>query len=355
MKLVQVIYIVISEELRNAHSNDAINTIFLVYNLFVLTLLLSMLSKYVETTQRNYRQLDESGSPFANASVVKRLFFTWTWPMLKLGRQKTLEKEDTYPLRNQESAEFQSKLLSRMLKAHDQPSIFWAVFRCYYTDIAVTFLQQALQTLLNLSGAAFILLIEQYLSNPEVPYWKGIAILGYIFAVKFVGVLNKTSLKFRIALINSHLKSSVSSILFKKSMKISTITQAGKDEEKKEEDNANFTFAQTVNLMQIDLERISWGITYSLEALVFPVQITICITILYMVFDKTGVYAVLIVCAGLFVVNLIVAYFIQKIEVVVMDKKDLRMKACNEMLNYIKVFKLYNWETKMAERVKKAR
>jgi hypothetical protein len=38
-----------------------------------------------------------------------------------------------------------------------------------------------------------------------------------------------------------------------------------------------------------------------------------------------------------------------------MEKKDLRMKACNELLTNIKVFKLYNWEIKMAERVREAR
>ena len=35
-----------------------------------------------------------------------------------------------------------------------------------------------------------------------------------------------------------------------------------------------------------------------------------------------------------------------------MQKKDVRMKYCNELLTNMKVLKLYNWEKKIAEKVK---
>lgn len=38
-----------------------------------------------------------------------------------------------------------------------------------------------------------------------------------------------------------------------------------------------------------------------------------------------------------------------------MEKKDARMKYCTELLNNIKIFKLYNWENIIADRVRNAR
>ena len=38
-----------------------------------------------------------------------------------------------------------------------------------------------------------------------------------------------------------------------------------------------------------------------------------------------------------------------------MEKKDQRMKYCTELLNNIKIFKLYNWENVIAERARTAR
>jgi len=34
-----------------------------------------------------------------------------------------------------------------------------------------------------------------------------------------------------------------------------------------------------------------------------------------------------------------------------MEKKDGRMKLLNELLNNMKIFKIYNWEEKLGERV----
>ena len=49
-------------------------------------------------------------------------------------------------------------------------------------------------------------------------------------------------------------------------MKISSATISGVSGENDKDisQNANFTFAQTVNLLQVDLERVSWGITWCL-------------------------------------------------------------------------------------------
>jgi hypothetical protein len=38
-----------------------------------------------------------------------------------------------------------------------------------------------------------------------------------------------------------------------------------------------------------------------------------------------------------------------------MAKKDVRMKYCTELLNNIKIFKLYNWEQTIADRARDAR
>lgn len=120
-------------------------------------------------------------------------------------------------------------------------------------------------------------------------------------------------------------------------------------------ENANFTFAQTINLMQIDLERISWGITYSLQGLVFPFQIVFYIVMLFLLFNTSGSVAAIIALGVIFALNFLVSYFMEKVQGSVFAKKDKRVKMTNELLNNIRVLKLYNWETKIADRVRDAR
>ena len=68
-----------------------------------------------------------------------------------------------------------------------------------------------------------------------------------------------------------------------------------------------------------------------------------------------GSTAGIVLMIFLFVINGGVARYMGNLQKVAMGKKDVRMKYCNELLNNMKVFKLYNWEKKIADRVKKAR
>ena len=54
----------------------------------------------------------------------------------------------------------------------------------------------------------------------------------------------------------------------------------------------------------------------------------------------------------LFAANGAMARYQGRVQREVMQKKDVRMKYCNELLTNMKVLKLYNWEKKIAEKVK---
>ena len=59
--------------------------------------------------------------------------------MLRLGWQRPLEAEDTYELRMEEEAKYQSKLLQKYMKNNPAAGIFGAVLRIYYSDVFVVF------------------------------------------------------------------------------------------------------------------------------------------------------------------------------------------------------------------------
>ena len=76
---------------------------------------------------------------------------------------------------------------------------------------------------------------------------------------------------------------------------------------------------------------------------------------LFLLFNTSGSVAAIIALGVIFALNFIVSYFMEKVQGSVFAKKDKRVKMTNELLNNIRVFKLYNWETKIADRVRDAR
>ena len=106
---------------------------------------------------------------------------------------------------------------------------------------------------------------------------------------------------------------------------------------------SRFTVGEIVNLMSIDANRFMEFVYMINDIWTIPIQIIIAI---YLLWNQLGVATI----AGITVMILLIpvnAYFSRKIRLIhneVMNFKDKRIKLMNEILNGIKVLKLYAWE-----------
>uniref|UniRef100_A0A914QVK5 ABC transmembrane type-1 domain-containing protein n=1 Tax=Panagrolaimus davidi TaxID=227884 RepID=A0A914QVK5_9BILA len=114
------------------------------------------------------------------------------------------------------------------------------------------------------------------------------------------------------------------------------------------------TVGEIINLMAIDIERIQLVVFQCHQYWSAPFQM--CLALIFL-FNTIGVAALpgVFITALFIPYNIFTAFFMRKWMVTQMKLKDERAKMCNEVLNGIKVIKLYAWEVPMMELIEKIR
>lgn len=114
------------------------------------------------------------------------------------------------------------------------------------------------------------------------------------------------------------------------------------------------TVGEIVNLMSVDAQRFMDLTAYINMIWSAPLQITLA---LYFLWDKLGssVLAGLAVMIILIPVNGVIANKVKTLQIRQMKSKDERVKLMNEVLNGIKVLKLYAWEPSFEQQILKIR
>lgn len=104
-----------------------------------------------------------------------------------------------------------------------------------------------------------------------------------------------------------------------------------------------FTIGEIVNLMSIDANRFMEFVVVLNDLWSTPIQITIAINFLW---NQLGIATIagIVVMILLIPINAFVSGKMRYIHLQVMKFKDKRIKLMNEILNGIKVLKLYAWE-----------
>ncbi|XP_029207815.1 multidrug resistance-associated protein 1-like [Acropora millepora] len=110
------------------------------------------------------------------------------------------------------------------------------------------------------------------------------------------------------------------------------------------------TAGEIVNLMSVDAQRLMDLMTFLNALWSSPFQIIVS---LYFLYNTMGVSILAGVGVMLLMVptNILVSRIARKLQVKQMGAKDLRLKMMNEILNGIKVLKLYAWETSFMKTV----
>jgi ATP-binding cassette, subfamily C (CFTR/MRP), member 1 len=163
------------------------------------------------------------------------------------------------------------------------------------------------------------------------PLWQGLVLTFGLFLVTFLSAIFNGQYFLNTFVVGFRIRSALISAIYRKSLRISS--SAKKDT----------TVGEIVNLMAVDAQRFFELVSYLHVLWSGPLVIAVAI---YMLWQYLG-YAVL---SGLAVMILmvpvsgVIAGKLRDLQVVQMKVKDERVKSMNEILNGMKVLKLYAWE-----------
>ena len=198
----------------------------------------------------------------------------------------------------------------------------------------------------NISLYISPMILKLFINHVDPKYneesWKGYL---YAFLLLCAGIFStltfthgmihtmETSIRVRTALISA---------ICRKSLKLASSARQ------------KYTSGEITNLVSVDTQRINDGLEYVGNLWGAPLQVVIG---MWLVYREVGT-AALIGSIGLLILvplNLIGGKFVEKLETKQLAAKDSRLKLMSEILNGIKVLKLYAWELPFMKKINEIR
>ncbi|XP_061912298.1 ATP-binding cassette sub-family C member 3 isoform X1 [Entelurus aequoreus] len=229
-------------------------------------------------------------------------------------------------------------LLSSQKAVASQPSFLRALIKAFGPYFLIGSAFKLLQDVITFVNPQLLRMLISFTKQKDVPDWWGYSLAFLMFFTAFLQTLILhqhfqycfvTGMNVRTALIGA---------IYRKAL---VITNAAK---------RSSTVGEVVNLMSVDAQRFMDLTTFLNMLWSAPLQIMLA---LYFLWQNLGpsVLAGVAVMILLIPFNAVIAMKTRSYQVEQMQHKDARIKLMNEILNGIKVLKLYAWENSFKEKV----
>uniref|UniRef100_A0A0K2UZH0 ATP-binding cassette sub-family C member 4 n=1 Tax=Lepeophtheirus salmonis TaxID=72036 RepID=A0A0K2UZH0_LEPSM len=295
----------------------------------------------------------------SNANILSKIFFIWVLPLLRDGQNKAFDIPDLPSALTEDKSRYLSDNLEREWKKELEkglrydntskkrysPSLLRALIRTFGSSLGVygafSFIEECVFRLLQPLAISQIVLYfsnsNHGISPTQLYIWSAVLIMSgvlYVFSHHwyFFGVV-QVGMRIRIA---------CSALLYKKSLKLSKAS-IGKS-----------SVGQMVNLLSNDVNRYDLCVLFIHYLWVAPLQfILVSIITWYMV----GISSM---CGGAILLVFIplqtwIGKQFSRLRILIAGKTDKRIRVMNEIIEGMKVIKMYAWEYPFMEVVNETR
>ena len=282
---------------------------------------------------------DEDECPIEYADIFSVLTFSWMTPLMKYGYKEYLTQDDLWNLRRGDTTKATGDILEQMWADElekKRPSLWIALFRGfsgpYFWGSLIKTLSDVLAFVQPQLLRLLISFVDSYRSgNPHPqPVIRGAAISLAMFSVSVAQSALLHQYFQRAFETGMRVKSSLTSIIYAKSMRLSNEGRASK------------STGDIVNYMAVDTQRLQELTQFGQMLWSAPLQIVLCMLSLYQLVGLSmlaGVAAMLLMVP----INGLIARIMKNLQKKQMKNKDARTRLVTEILNNMKSIKLYAW------------
>ncbi|KAI1286714.1 ATP-binding cassette sub-family C member 3 [Halotydeus destructor] len=277
-------------------------------------------------------------SPEWRASFLGRIMYTWFDSLVSKGYREPIVMDDIYDI----SEEFKSAPIYEKFCEHwsypEKPHIMGPLLKTFWPRLVGAALLKLVASVLTFVSPSVLNYILLWLPSDE-PYWHGFFYAFLMFAAPLFQSILSNQYEYMVALSGMQMKTAVISALHRKSLKLSPTAKT------------QFTTGQIVNLMSVDSQAIVNYVSFANNWWVAPLQIIIAMKLLW---QQLGIATL----AGISIMVLLIpinGYMTTRMRTThraLMKEKDKRSKLMTEIIDGMKVLKMYAWETSLAEQVK---
>uniref|UniRef100_A0A8C7QMK3 ATP-binding cassette, sub-family C (CFTR/MRP), member 3 n=1 Tax=Oncorhynchus mykiss TaxID=8022 RepID=A0A8C7QMK3_ONCMY len=278
----------------------------------------------------------------SSEEVVPKLLREWDLEQIKDRSTQALYSKpppagESNHVGGENSPEEVEVLLSKK-RTPKKPSFLRSLIKAFGPYFLIGSAFKLLQDLITFVNPQLLSLLISFTKQKEAPTWWGYALAFLMFFTAFLQTLILHQ-HFQYCFVTGmRLRTAIIGAIYRKSL---IITNAAK---------RTSTVGEIVNLMSVDAQRFMDLTTFLNMLWSAPLQIILA---LYFLWQNLGpsVLAGVAVMILLIPLNAAIAVRTRAYQVEQMQYKDARIKLMNEILNGIKVLKLYAWENSFKEKV----
>ncbi|KAK7277730.1 hypothetical protein RJT34_22745 [Clitoria ternatea] len=278
---------------------------------------------------------------FASASVVSKAFWIWINPLLSKGYESPLKIDEIPSLSPQHRAERMSVVFESKWPKSDERCnhpVRTALLRCFWKEIVFTALLAVIRLSVMFVGPVLIQDFVDFTSGKGSSVYEGYYLVLILLCSKFVEVLTTHHFNFNSQKLGMLIRCTLITSLYKKGLRLTGSARQ------------DHGVGPIVNYMAVDTQQLSDMMLQLHAVWMMPFQVGIGLFLLYNCLGASVITAFV----GLLGVLLFIVVATRKnkrYQFNAMMNRDSRMKAVNEMLNYMRVIKFQAWEEHFNERI----
>lgn len=336
---------------------------FLIYCIYYgLVCLMVILSGFADKAPRHSTYPKTSNpSPELRVGPVIKLFYFWFDPTAWKGFRRPLVESDIFDINPENSSaelvpkfdgnfqksvkKSQKKKEKKKLKekfdqeeVSGEGSVLFALTKSFLGPFLFALALRFVIDFLQFGSPIILRALINYVEVPDGALWKGLVLTFGLFIISFVMAVlngNQSVIAYKVGF---SMRTSLISAIYRKALRISSAAKRGT------------TVGEIVNLMSVDANRFFEMIPYLMLTLT---ALPVMAFATYLLYNILGVstFAGVVVLIAMFPISGFVANQLKNLQFVQMKLKDERVKLTNEILNGIKVLKLYAWEPSFEEQI----
>ena len=206
---------------------------------------------------------------------------------------------------------------------------------------AASAILQLIYTIISFVSPQLVNFLIAFVESDE-PMWRGYLYTITLIAVTMLNTIINSQYFFFQYSIGLKIRTALTSAIYRKSLRLSGASRK------------EMTVGETTNLMAIDTQKFMDVVLFLNMIWSSPLSIVLC---MYFLWNILGVASLagLAVMVLMIPMNMLVASKMKKYQIAQMRFKDKRVKLMDEVLNGIKVLKLYAWEPSFSYQILRIR